>query len=152
MVEIRDARMSDLDALRDIFRRAALANDDEREVLLANPDALELGSGPVREGRTRVATAADGQVVGFATAVTRGEVVEIEDLFVDPDWMGQGVGRRLVREIVVDARRRRARRVEVIANTHALGFYRKVGFVVDREVSTRFRPARRMRLDVGDCG
>src|ERR1700723_3553764 len=39
-------------------------------------------------------------------------------------------------------------RVEVTANPHALAFYEKAGFVVYREVATRFRTAPRMRLDV----
>jgi hypothetical protein len=65
-----------------------------------------------------------------------------------------GVYRRssLFNELVLDmiaiARGRGIGRVEVTANPHALAFYEKAGFVVYREVVTRFKPAPRMRLDV----
>ena len=62
--------------------------------------------------------------------------------------MRRGVGRALVRDAVARASRGRLARVEVIANRHALGFYEKAGFVVDRDVQTRFGPAPRMHLEV----
>ncbi|MGN6172171.1 MAG: GNAT family N-acetyltransferase, partial [Streptosporangiaceae bacterium] len=73
---------------------------------------------------------------------------ELEDLFVDPEWMGQGAGRALVQDLVAIARQRGVRRIEVTANPHALAFYEKAGFVVGREVGTRFGPAPRMHLQV----
>jgi ribosomal protein S18 acetylase RimI-like enzyme len=74
--------------------------------------------------------------------------VEIEDLFVDPKWMRQGIGRALVLDLIAIARGRGIGRVEVTANQHALAFYENAGFVVYREEATRFGPAPRMRLDV----
>jgi GNAT superfamily N-acetyltransferase len=52
---------------------------------------------------------------GDAAALRVGQVLELEDLFVDPDWMRCGIGRRLVRDIVAIAERRRVPRVEVTA-------------------------------------
>ncbi len=51
------------------------------------------------EGRTRAAVA-DGAIAGFATWLGAGEAIEIEDLFVDPEWMGQGIGRALVQDLI----------------------------------------------------
>jgi GNAT superfamily N-acetyltransferase len=76
------------------------------------------------------------------------DALELDDLFVDPDWMQQGIGRQLVLDVVSIARRQGVRRVEVTANGHALGFYEKVGFVFDRTVETRFGPGHRMLLNV----
>lgn len=146
---IRDARPSDLEALRRIFRRASLANIDDRDQLLAHPEVLELSDLGVREGRVRLATADGGRVVGFATVLVVGHAGEIEDLFVDPDWMGRGVGRELVGDIAARARQQGLRRLEVTANPHARGFYEKLGFVFDQEVPTRFSPAPKMHLDLG---
>ena len=146
-VLIRDAGPGDMTALRAVFRRSSLSNDGDRPNLLAHPEVLELPDRAVREGRTRAAVA-DGDIVGFASWLGAGDAVEIEDLFVDPEWMRQGIGRALVLDLIAIACGRGIRRVEVTANQHALAFYEKAGFVVYREEATRFGPAPRMRLDV----
>lgn len=140
---IRDAEAADAPALQDVFRRSSLSNPGDRANLLANPDALEFSLPAVKEGCTRAAVA-DVGIVGFATSITAGLVTEIEDLFVDPDWLRQGAGRALVSDLMESARGRGARRVEVTANTEALPFYQKIGFVFDRAVETRFGPALRL--------
>jgi GNAT superfamily N-acetyltransferase len=144
---IRAAVPGDLPALRDVFRRSSLSNDGDRANLLAHPDVLELSDLAVAEGRTRAAVADDG-IVGFATWLSAGDVFEIEDLFVDPDRMRQGIGRALVLDLIAIAHGRGVGRVEVTANQHALAFYGKVGFVVDHEVETTFGPAPRMHVDI----
>jgi GNAT superfamily N-acetyltransferase len=144
---IRDAMPADLAALRDVYRRASLSNEGDRETLLANPDALEFPGLGGDDRRTRVATA-DGRVAGFATSVPAGDVVELDDLFVDPGRMRQGAGRALVLDAVAIARELGAGRVEVTANPHALVFYGKAGFIAGHEVQTRFGPGLRMHIDV----
>jgi GNAT superfamily N-acetyltransferase len=144
---IRDAMPADLAALRDVYRRASLSNEGDRETLLANPDALEFPGLGGDGRRTRVATA-DGRIAGFATSVPAGDVIELDDLFVDPGWMRQGAGRALVLDAVAIARELGAGRVEVTANPHALVFYGKAGFIAGHEVQTRFGPGLRMHIDV----
>jgi GNAT superfamily N-acetyltransferase len=144
---IRAAVPGDMTALRDVFRRSSLSNDGDRANLLAYPDALELSDLAVTQGRTRAAVADDG-IVGFATWLSAGDAMEVEDLFVDPERMRQGFGRALVLDLIAIARGRGVRRVEVTANQHALAFYEEVGFLVSHEVETRFGPAPRMHLDV----
>ena len=144
---IRDAGPADLAALRDVYRRASLSNEGDRENLLANPDALEFPGLGGDDRRTRVATV-DGRIAGFATSVPAGDVIELDDLFVDPGWMRRGAGRALVLDAMAIARGRGAGRLEVTANQHALVFYRRAGFVADHEVPTRFGPGIRMHLDV----
>ena len=141
---IRAAVPGDITALRDVFRSSSLSNDGDRIYLLAHPDALDLSDLAVTEGRTQAAVA-DGAIIGFATWLSAGDAIEIEDLFVDPRWMRQGIGRALVLDLIAMARARGIRRVEVTANQHALAFYQKAGFVVDHEVETRFRPAPRRK-------
>jgi GNAT superfamily N-acetyltransferase len=145
--EIRDAVPADLAALRDIYRRASLSNEGDRVTLLANPDALEFPGLGGDDRRTRVATA-DDRITGFATSVPAGDVIELDDLFVDPGWMRRGAGRALVADAVAIARELGAGRVEVTANPHALVFYGKAGFISDHGVQTRFGPGLRMHIDV----
>jgi GNAT superfamily N-acetyltransferase len=144
---IRAAVPGDMTALRDVYRRSSLSNDGDRPNLLANPETLEYSGLAVREGRTRAAVAGD-RIVGFASWLGGGDVIEIEDLFVEPDRMRQGIGRALVVDLLAIARGKGARRVEVTANPHALDFYEKVGFAVHRQARTMFGLAPRMHLDI----
>jgi len=133
--------------LRAVFRRSALSGDADRQILLAHPDALELSDIAVMQGRTRVALDA-GHIIGFATWADSAGAIEIEDLFVDPPWMGRGAGRALTEDLIRHARGRGARRVEVTANQQAVGFYSRLGFVASQQVQTRFGPAPRMHLEL----
>jgi N-acetylglutamate synthase-like GNAT family acetyltransferase len=146
---VRDAAEGDEPALARIFRTASLSNAGDRDVLLAHPDALTLPDDVLASGRTRVATKTDGTVVGFArTQPTDRGVLELDDLFVDPDAMGRGVARQLILRIVTEAASEDVVRIDVTANCHARGFYRAVGFVTGAPVDTEFGPAQRMHLDV----
>ncbi len=145
---IRAAKPADMPALSAVYRRSSLSNDGDRPDLLANPEFLEFSDLAVREGRTRVATAGD-RVVGFATWLAAGGgVVEVEDLFVDPGWMRQGIGTALVLDLIEIVRDAGARRAEVTGNRHALAFYRSVGFTLDHEVATTLGSGLRMHLDI----
>jgi GNAT superfamily N-acetyltransferase len=144
---IRDAVLGDMGALQGVFRRASLSNGGDREVLLTHPEVLELQDQAVREGRTRAAVV-EGGIVGFASWLDAGEAVEVEDLFVDPDWMRHGIGRTLMMDLIAIARGHGTGLVEVTANHHALAFYEQVGFAVIGAEQTRFGPAPRMRLEV----
>ncbi len=145
--EIRDAIAGDIAVLRQVFRRSSLSNDGDRAKLLAHPEILELSDLAVTQGRIRAAVS-EGIIAGFAAWLPRGDAVELEDLFVDPDWMRQGAGRALVLDVAGIARASGARRVEVTANQHARAFYTRVGFVVAGYVQTTFGPALRMHLDL----
>jgi len=84
-VRIRAACASDLPALRDLFRRSSLSNEGDRDLLLARPEMLELADEGIIEGRTQIAVGADDEILGFiTTCVLDTDVLEIEDLFVDP--------------------------------------------------------------------
>jgi len=83
----------DLPVLRGVFRRAALTNAGDRELLAAHPEFLEWSGETIAGGRVRVAVE-DGTVAGFATTVPVGGGLELEDLFVEPERMRRGVGRR----------------------------------------------------------
>ena len=139
---IRTGVPADLDTLRDLYRRASLSNEGDRESLWAHPDALELSGLAIEEGRARVAVAQE-RIVGFATLAGG----ELDDLFVDPERLRQGIGRALVLDAVALARGRGLERIEVTANDHALGFYERLGFVLDGTAETAFGRGSRMHLD-----
>jgi GNAT superfamily N-acetyltransferase len=146
---IRDARAGDAAPLGDVFRRASLSNESDRAPLLAHPDALVWSGPPDPPARCRAAVPPEGgPPIGFATTVRRGAALELDDLFVDPDRMRQGVARRLIDDAVRHARRQGVARIEVDGNPHALAFYLAVGFVVTGAIRTEFGAGHRLGLEV----
>lgn len=151
-MEVRVAHRSDVPMMREVYRRAALSNEGDRAALLAHPDALHLADDVADDGRATVLTL-DGTVVGFASVrPTSPGALELDDLFVEPARMRQGVARALVGDIVTRARSTGIRRIEVDANPHALPFYRAVGFRSDGRVRTELGSGWRMHLDVDAVG
>jgi len=132
-------------ALEELQRRASLMWEEDREALLANPDAIELPLEQITEGRTVVAER-DGELLGFSVVLRRDDGdAELDGLFVEPTQWRQGIGRMLVEQAEHIAARDGSANLWVIANTRALDFYDSCGFVTVGEVQTRFRPAPRMR-------
>lgn len=144
---VRLADAGDFGVVSDLYRRSSLSNEGDREVLLAHPETLVFEDTSIREGRTHVAIA-DDRIVGFVTTRAVGDIVELDDLFVDPDWMRRGVARALVFDAMTRVRATGANRIEVTANPHALDFYKAVGFVADGATETQFGVGTRMHLDV----
>ena len=147
-ISIRPGKDDDLGALRAIYRRASLSNEGDRPHLLGAPETLLWAGDGLAAGGTTVATDADGRILGFATVIDILGGLELEDLFVDPDAMRQGVATRLVLGAVAQAARDGVPWIEVTANTHAAEFYASAGFVRVGEQPTQFGPAPRLRRDV----
>jgi GNAT superfamily N-acetyltransferase len=80
---------------------------------------------------------ADGEPVGWASLVPRGEVGWLEDLWIEPAWIGRGVGRMLFEHVKERARSLGAARLEWEAEPNARGFYERMGgsYVRDSEVT-----------------
>ena len=80
---------------------------------------------------------AEGRAVGWVALIPRGEVGWLEDLWVEPAWIGRGVGRLLFEHAAEQARERGARRLEWEAEPNAQGFYEHLGatYVRDSEVT-----------------
>jgi GNAT superfamily N-acetyltransferase len=148
MAVIRLGTPADLPACSGVYRRASLSNAGDRDNLLAHPEYLILGPEGLAEGRMYVAEEG-GSVVGFATwAAQPGGAIELEDLFVDPDWRRRGIATALVGHIVDVLRARGVRRLEVTANPHAEGFYSAAGFTDCGVAETAFGPSPRKRLTI----
>ena len=137
---IRTATRADFDALTDLHWRSSMINEGDREWMLAHRDIAVFTGEGLEEGHVRVAEI-DGRIVGFATALPRDGYLELEDLFVDPDFMRRGIATALIDDI-----KRHGTRIEVSANEHALDFYKSAGFVQTGMVDTAVRPVPRMHL------
>ncbi|MDP1907496.1 MAG: GNAT family N-acetyltransferase, partial [Hyphomicrobium sp.] len=74
-----------------------------------------------------LAQAADGSVLGTGRLLPDGHIGRMAVL---KEWRGQGVGALLLQALVEQARRRGHARARLNAQTHAAGFYRRLGFEV----------------------
>ncbi|HKK06812.1 MAG: GNAT family N-acetyltransferase [Pseudolabrys sp.] len=74
-----------------------------------------------------LACTADGTPVGTARLLADGHIGRMA---VRAAWRGRGVGRALLAELIAIARERGLARVFLGAQTHAVGFYERQGFVV----------------------
>jgi ribosomal protein S18 acetylase RimI-like enzyme len=147
-VTLRRAGPADYDRVRTIYREASLSNEGDRPLLTAHPELLVFDPAVLDRNETHAAEV-DGEIVGFVTIVVDGDHGEVDDLFVDPVWMRRGVASRLMTEAVAAAGAAGATTIEVDANGHALAFYERAGFVVDREVELEYGRGLRMRLAKG---
>jgi GNAT superfamily N-acetyltransferase len=69
----------------------------------------------------------EGKVVAWASLIPKGEKAWLEDLWVEPAWIGRGVGAQLFRHAVDHARGVGATMMEWEAEPNAMGFYEKMG-------------------------
>jgi ribosomal protein S18 acetylase RimI-like enzyme len=149
---IRTAITSDLRALQRVYRAASLSNPGDAPHLVAHPEYLVFTGDGIADGRTRLAESASPTaraVMGFSTVVLSpdGEL-ELDDLFVDPEFQRRGVARELIADVLTAARVAGYRRLSVTANTHASAFYSAVGFIASDRVTTALGEGTRMHLEV----
>ena len=79
------------------------------------------------QGNEGWAAVVDGNPVAFYTLLEANETASIENLWVLPDFIGQGVGRELFHHAVQLLRERGYKIVRLEADPNAAGFYEKMG-------------------------
>lgn len=90
-------------------------------------------------------------IVGMAQVFCRGDIAELDKLFVDPGALGGGIGRKLFGWSVETARRKGAKVMTIDADPGAADFYRRLGAVDDGVVASTVVPGRllpRLTLDL----
>ncbi len=137
-ITVRLAFASERESLEALQWRASLANPNDREALLARPDAIELPLHQIVGGGVFVAEQAD-QVCGFSAILVRADGnAELDALFVEPTCWRQGVGRVLVEHCAIAAKTAGARYLHVMGNPQAEKFYKGCGFQIFGTEHMRF--------------
>jgi GNAT superfamily N-acetyltransferase len=94
---------------------------------------------------------ADEGVVGWYRLLPQLPTAILEDLWVLPAWIGQGIGRALWQHAAAQAQLLGARAVELEADPNAAPFYQRMGFrVVGQSLSEWGRYVPRMRYELRD--
>lgn len=84
----------------------------------------------------------DGVPVAFYTFLDKNRIAWIENLWVLPELIGRGIGRRLFEHAVELARKRGYKTLQLEADPNAHGFYEKMGMcqVGERHSQVEGRP------------
>lgn len=93
---LRPATEADLPAINDVYYETEIGDETEHA-----PPRRELACYPheLRTGRMVVAERG-GRVVAFSSAITRGDVTYLTELFVRPEAQGHRLGRALLRTVL----------------------------------------------------
>jgi GNAT superfamily N-acetyltransferase len=96
-------------------------------------EALRPGGRAHRLGYRLLGIEAEGRLVALVGArplvtLARGRHLHVDDVVVDPDWRGRGVGRILLEALEARARRRGLRALHLDSFGSAVPFYEALGF------------------------
>ena len=80
----------------------------------------------------------EGRAIAWASIEPKGKTAWLADLWVEPDWIGKGVGSRLFREAAEHARGTGASALEWEAEPNSVGFYEKMGARQVRESTSEW--------------
>lgn len=148
-VRIRRAGAAEGERLREIARasKGYWGYDPARIVEWA--DGMDFSAEGLAS-RERYAAEVDGRVVGWSAIIPKDDVCWLDDLWIEPEWIGRGIGTELFRHAMARGRELRAARIELEAEPNAIGFYEKMGarFVRDSEPSEWGRILPIMALEI----
>lgn len=149
-IRIRRARQEEADALTALATRAKAHWGYDAEFMDRVSDAMVLSPADIAAHEVFVLQDPAGAVVGFHRVIP-GDPAELEDMWVEPETMGNGHGRRLFEHAAAIARSLGAGALELDADPNAVGFYERMGMLrVGETPSTRIpgRALPRMRLEL----
>jgi GNAT superfamily N-acetyltransferase len=152
--QIRRARPDEADGLRALAHRSKAHWPYSAEFLQAVRPFLTLEPNDI-EGADVWVLEIDGRVAGWYRVTDHGRRAELEDLWLEPAYIGTGLGRVLFEHAADVARRHGAERMEWDAEPYAEGFYRGMGGVVfgrtpSEVVAGRTLPRMRLSLPEED--
>ncbi len=151
---IRLARIDEAPGLSELcVRSKASWGYDEAFMALARV-VLQVNPEQIAAGDVWVATGADGEVAGMVALGPSEQVdtLDLDKLFVEPQRIRDGVGRLLIGEAIAEARRRGAKRLTILSDPYAAGFYerngaRLIGQAPSDAIPGRSVPLYEVRLD-----
>ncbi|MFE5767824.1 GNAT family N-acetyltransferase [Streptomyces sp. NPDC056485] len=128
MVKLRAARPGEAGELGALVLRSKAYWGYDAEFLASCAPELRIRDAEVAERRIVVAEdAREGRVLGLASLEGGPPVARLGLLFVEPEAIGRGVGRRLYRDALRRAAGLGFRRLLIDSDPHAAGFYRAMG-------------------------
>jgi GNAT superfamily N-acetyltransferase len=148
---IRNARHEEIETLVALLKQLFAIETDFKIDVERHKRGLALMIDGCGKHRCVQVAEAEGTVVGMGTAqllistAEGGLVALVEDIVVDTQWRGRGIGRMLVSALEQWASLHGATRLQLLAdrtNFSALDFYDRIGWRPTRMICLRRRPSR----------
>ncbi|MGW6358536.1 GNAT family N-acetyltransferase [Streptomyces sp. NPDC055092] len=127
-VLIRPARATEAKILTDLALRSKAHWGYDADFLDACKDELTVGADEVARRRATVADR-DGHILGFTTLEGKPPTGVLGMMFVDPQAIGQGIGRLLFEHTIAAGREQGFTRLTIDADPNAESFYQTMGAV-----------------------
>lgn len=125
-VEFTRAELADLDRLTELVVRSKASNGYSEEFMAAFTPELIVRPELLQVGEIWVCSAR-GEVAAMLNVVATAQTGELEAMFVDPAFKGQGVGRRVWEFALERFRALGVQIVELDSDPHSTGFYEAMG-------------------------
>lgn len=125
-VVIRAARDGEAEVLSALSRRSKAHWGYDKRFMALSQEALTIRDAWIAAGKVLVAEC-DGAVAGVAAIDADGDGHEVAAFFVDPAWMGHGIGNHLFDAMIDLAARSGIARLGILSDPNAAGFYEKMG-------------------------
>lgn len=130
-IEVREFRIEDMKTVVGLLQSVSRFEPKS--------DSLEQLANQFIEGKNRHACVAinDGQVIGIGSIfvlqrIRGGCSAIIEDVAVDKSFRSQGIGARIVRSLIVYAKKERCFKVTLVTGRQNMAFYRSLGFTREK--------------------
>ena len=145
-VTLAPARPEHVDALNLLILRSKAHWGYDAEMMNIMARVLRLDMDALTAGRAMVGWR-DGEALGVAQisepdAAADPETMELDLLFIAPEAIGTGLGRRLYDWALTQARAAGCRRLEMLSDPNAEPFYRALGAVKVEDRPSRVVPGR----------
>jgi GNAT superfamily N-acetyltransferase len=148
---IRPGQASDSLALSEIALRAKAYWPYDEQFIQDCADDLRISPERASSGLIFVAEE-DGTIVGFYGFGSDDSNPEMTHLFVSPEKIGKGFGKKLWNEAIAFAKSRRWDSFEILADPYATEkFYQPMGCRKIGEIESSVRPGRKLPLLRFDC-
>ncbi|MFJ6614008.1 GNAT family N-acetyltransferase [Streptomyces sp. NPDC091289] len=128
-MRIRAGEAAEAAALTELALRSKGHWEYDAEFLAACREELTMLPAEVAARRTLVAQEDDGRILGFTTLDGEPPQGALGMMFVEPDTIGRGIGRRLFTHTMDEARRLGFTRLTIDSDPNAEPFYRAMGAV-----------------------
>jgi len=150
MSRLRPARAVELPHLSDLCFRSKAVWGYDAAFMEACREELTLTDQDLNETRVQVAEDKDG-VIGVVQVVIDDGIAELEKLFIEPNRMHTGAGRRLFDWAIEAAQASGAKQLMIDTDPDAADFYRRMGARdagTSASVSIPNRQLPRLKLDL----
>jgi GNAT superfamily N-acetyltransferase len=126
---IRRASSAEAEALHALAIRSKAFWGYDASFMAVASQHLALPKGWINSGRVWLAEV-DNEIAGVAAVLPpdRAGTAELEQLFIDPLRMGEGIGTALLAHVAALARSEGATCLQVLSDPHARAFYERFGF------------------------